>query len=129
MPSTRSRSSTPPTRAFGRTAGRCPSHGSKRMYLGVSSESYGPLLDDGRLKLDEWFRLCADELGVGAVELEDRHVGAPTPARLDEVRAAADRHRLEIVNIALMNNFGLADPAARRAEEARTIEWLEASRR
>src|SRR5437762_3281132 len=99
------------------------------MYLGVSSESYGPLLDDGRLKLDEWFGLCTDELGVGVVELEDRHVGTPTPARLDEVRAAADRHRLEIVNIALMNNFGLTDPAACRAEEARTIEWLEASRR
>lgn len=98
------------------------------MYLGVSSESYGALLDEGRLKLDEWFRLCAEELGLGAVELEDRHVGTPTPARLEEVRAAADRYRLEIVNVALMNNFGLADEAARRGEEMRTAEWIAASR-
>jgi sugar phosphate isomerase/epimerase len=56
-------------------------------------------------------------------------VGTPTPDRLETVRDAADHHGLEIVNIALMNNFGLADPAARQAEEARTVAWLDASRR
>jgi sugar phosphate isomerase/epimerase len=33
------------------------------------------------------------------------------------------------VNIALMNNFGVADDTRRRAEEARTIEWMDASKR
>lgn len=98
------------------------------MYLGCTSESYGAALDAGRLTLDEWLRLCAEELGLTAVELEDRHVGAPTPARLAEVRALADRYRLEIVDVALMNDFGVADDARRRAEEARTLEWLGASR-
>ncbi len=99
------------------------------MYLGCSSESYSDLLDAGRLTLPEWLRVCAEDLGVGAVELEDKHIGEPTPGRLDELRDAAARYGLEIVNVALMNNFGLADDARRRAEEARTVEWIEASRR
>ncbi len=98
------------------------------MYLACTSESYGSLLDDGRLSLADWFRLCAEELRLTAVEIEDRHIGEPTPARLAEVREAAARHKLEIVNIALMNNFGLADGARRHAEEARTLRWITASR-
>ncbi len=98
------------------------------MYLACTSESYGPLLDDGRLSLEDWFRLCAESLGLKAVEIEDRHIGEPTPARLRTVRDAAARHGLEIVNIALMNNFGLADEARRRAEEERTLRWIQASR-
>ena len=98
------------------------------MYLACTSESYGPLLDDGRLSLEDWFRLCAEALGLKAVEIEDRHIGEPTPARLRAVREAAARHGLEIVNIAFMNNFGLADEARRRAEGARTLRWIQASR-
>lgn len=97
------------------------------MYLACTSESYGSLLDDGRLSLEDWFRLCAEELGLQAVEIEDRHVGEPTPERLSAVREAAARHGLEIVNIAFMNNFGLADAARRGAEEARTMHWIQAS--
>jgi sugar phosphate isomerase/epimerase len=99
------------------------------MYLGLTSESYGPALDAGRLTLEEWLRLCAEELGLRAVELEDRHVGAPSHARLDDVRAAADRYGLEIVDIAFMNNFGVADDAARATETQRTVEWMAAARR
>jgi sugar phosphate isomerase/epimerase len=98
------------------------------MYLACTSESYGPLLDDGRLSLEDWFRLCAESLGLKAVEIEDRHIGEPTPARLRAVREAAEHHGLEIVNIAFMNNFGLADEGRRRAEEARTLRWIQASR-
>ncbi len=98
------------------------------MYLGVTSESYGPALDGGALTLVDWLRLCAEELGLAAVELEDRHIGEPTPGRLAEIREAAARHRLEIVNIAFMNNFGLADDAKRRAEQDRTMTWIPASR-
>ncbi len=98
------------------------------MYLGVTSESYGAALDSGALTLGDWLRLCAEELGLSAVELEDRHVGAPTAARLAEVREAAARHRLEIVDVAFMNNFGLADDAKRRAEQDRTLAWIPAAR-
>src|SRR5262245_50033610 len=98
------------------------------MYLGCSSESYSQALGAGRLTLVDFIRICGEELRVQAVELEDAHIGEPTPARLAELRAAADRHRVEIVNIALMNNFGVADDAKRRAEEARTRRWMSASR-
>jgi sugar phosphate isomerase/epimerase len=97
------------------------------MQLACSSESYGKELDAGRLTLADWFRLAAEELGLAAVELEDRHVGAPTPERLATVREAADRYGLEIVNIAFMNNFGLADGARRAEEQQRTIVWMGAS--
>ena len=98
------------------------------MYLGCSSESYSQALGAGRLTLDGFIRICGEELGLPAVELEDGHIGEPTPARLAELRAAAERHRLEIVDIALMNNFGVADDEKRRGEEARTARWMPASR-
>src|SRR3989441_5578244 len=99
------------------------------MYLACSSESYVKELDAGRLTLADWLRLASEELGLKAVELEDRHVGSPTPQRLAAVREAADRYGLEIVNIAFMNNFGLADETRRAGEESRTIEWINASLR
>jgi len=97
------------------------------MYLGCSSESYSQALGAGRLTLVDFIHTCGEKLGLQAVELEDGHIGEPTPARLAELRAAADRHGLEIVDIALMNNFGVADDDKRRAEEARTARWMTAS--
>ena len=97
------------------------------MYLGCSSESYSQALGAGRLTLGDFIRICGEELGLRAVELEDAHIGDPTPGRLAELRAAAARHRLEIVDIALMNNFGVADDGKRRDEEARTARWMTAS--
>lgn len=102
--------------------------GGAAVYLGCSSQSYEDEIAGGRLSLPEWFRLCAEELGLNAVELEDRHIGDPTPARLAELRDAAARHRVEIANIALMNNFGVAEEPRRHAEERRTVEWIGASR-
>ncbi len=97
------------------------------MYLACSSESYNAVLSDGRLTLADWFRVCR-ELQLTAVELEDKHVGDLGPGHLSDVKAAAARYGLSIVNIALMNNFGLADDARRRAEETRTVEWMGISR-
>jgi len=97
------------------------------MYLGCSSESYSQALGAGRMTLVDFIRTCGEELGLQAVELEDGHIGDPAPARLGELRAAAERHRLEIVDIALMNNFGVADDDKRRGEEARTSRWMAAS--
>jgi sugar phosphate isomerase/epimerase len=97
------------------------------VYLGCSSQSYEDEIGAGRLSLGDWFRLCAEELGLGAVELEDKHIGDPTPARLAALRDAVGRLGLEISNIALMNNFGVADERRRRGEEQRTVEWIRAS--
>jgi len=98
------------------------------VYLACSSESYTKEIDAGHLMLEDWFRLCAEELGLRAVEVEDKHVGAPTPERLAGLRAAADRYGLEIVNIAFMNNFGVADAARRVGEQRRTVAWMDASK-
>ena len=98
------------------------------MYLSCSSQSYADEIDAGRLGLEEWLRLCAEDLGLRAVELEDKHIGEPSAGRIRGLTAASARHGLEIVNIALMNNFGVADDARRRAEEDRTIEWMGVAR-
>jgi sugar phosphate isomerase/epimerase len=98
------------------------------VYLACSSQSYTDEIDAGGLTLPEWFRLCAEELGLRAVELEDKHIGEPSAGRIRELTAAAGRHGLLIVNIALMNNFGVADDAKRRDEEQRTIEWMRVAR-
>jgi L-ribulose-5-phosphate 3-epimerase len=99
------------------------------VYLGCSSQSYDDALRAGRLTLAEWLRLAAEELGLEAVELEDKHIGEPTPVRLNELRATAARYGLQIVNIAFMNDFGVADDARRRGEEDRTVAWMDVSRR
>jgi sugar phosphate isomerase/epimerase len=98
------------------------------MYLGCSSESYSQALGAGRLTLVDFIHICGEKLGLQAVELEDGHIGEPTPVRLGELRSAAEHHQLEIVDIALMNNFGVADDGKRRAEEVRTARWMTASR-
>lgn len=98
------------------------------MDLACSSQSYDRELRDGRLSLPEWCRLCAEDLGVSAVELEDKHVGEPTLQRLAEIREAAARYELSVVNIALMNNFGVADDTRRREEAARTVAWMDVAR-
>lgn len=98
------------------------------MYVSCSSQSHADEIDAGRLRLDEWFRLCAEDLGLKSVELEDKHIGEPTAARIAELTGAASRYGLQIVNIALMNNFGLADDGRRRADEERTIAWMQVSR-
>ena len=98
------------------------------MDLACSSESYAKEIDAGRLTLVDWFRLCAEDLDLKAVELEDKHIGAPTPEHLAELREAADHHKLEIVNIAFMNDFGVADDAQRQEELLRTVAWMDISK-
>ena len=99
------------------------------MRVACSSQSYDDVLRDGRLTLVDWLRLVADELHLDAVELEDKHVGAPRGGHLEALRSAAARYGLTIVNIAFMNNFGVAEDARRRDEEARTREWMSAAER
>ncbi len=96
------------------------------MYLACTSESYGALLDGGRLTVPDWCRICAEELGLAAVELEDRHIGEPTPGNVARVRAALDRFRLELVNVAFMNDFAFTGSALVR-EMDRTRRWIAAA--
>ena len=112
------------------TFGRADAGGgdASAVYLGCSSQSYDDEIGAGRLPLPEWFRLCAAELGLRAVEIEDKHLGEPKPARLLELREAVARHGVEIVNIALMNNFGVDGERRRRAEERRTVDWMQVAR-
>lgn len=99
------------------------------MRVACSSQSYDDVLRDGRLTLVDWMRFAAEELGLTAVELEDKHLGEPREDRLEAVAGAAARFGLTIVNIALMNNFGVADDTRRGVEQARTREWMTAARR
>jgi L-ribulose-5-phosphate 3-epimerase len=97
--------------------------------LACSSQSYDEALASGALDLPAWIRLCAGELGLDAVELEDKHIGEPERGRVEAIRDAAARAGVTIVNIALMNNFGLADDRRRDAEEARTRAWMSVAQR
>ncbi len=99
------------------------------MRLACSSQSYDEVLREGRLTLVDWLRFSAEELGLAAIELEDKHIGAPRGDRLEALSSAAARYGLVIVNVAFMNNFGVADDARRRDEEARTHEWMAAAER
>src|SRR5713101_2059094 len=77
------------------------------MYLACSSESYVKELDAGRLTPADWLRLAAEELGLKAVELEDKHVGSPTPQRLAALRAVAgEAHRRGVQLVMENHNHG-----------------------
>jgi sugar phosphate isomerase/epimerase len=97
--------------------------------LACSSQSYEDVLGAGRLTLAQWLPFVAGDLGLAGVELEDKHIGAPTEERLAELRSVCDRCGLTLVNIAFMNNFGVAEETRRRVEETRTKEWMAAGRR
>lgn len=99
------------------------------MQVACSSQSYDDVLSEGRWTLVDWLRFAAEELGLSAVELEDKHIGAPRGEGVEAVVPAAARYGLVIVNIALMNNFGVADAARRSGEEGRTLEWMAAAHR
>ena len=98
------------------------------MYLGCSSESDSGALGAGRLTLGDFIRICGEELGLRAVELGGQPHRRPEAGPSCRAPSAAARNRLEIVDIALMNNCGVADDAKRRAEEARTERRMTASR-
>ncbi len=98
------------------------------MRLACSSQSYEDALAGG-LSLSEWLRFVAEELGLAGVELEDKHIGVPTEDRLAQLRSACERYGLTIVNIAFMNDFGVAEETRRQAEEARTLQWMAVSQR
>lgn len=99
------------------------------MQVACSSQSYDDVLREGRWSLVDWLRFAAEELGLSAVELEDKHIGAPHGGGVEAVASAAASYGLAIVNVAFMNNFGVADDAGRSAEEARTREWMGAAQR
>jgi sugar phosphate isomerase/epimerase len=99
------------------------------MRVACSSQSYDDMLGEGRWTLVDWLRFAAEELGLSGVELEDKHIGAPPDDGAEAIASAAARYGLVIVNVAFMNNFGVADDAGRSAEEARTREWMTVAQR
>ena len=91
------------------------------MKLGCSSSSYQAAFRAGRLEQRDWVRLCAEELEVDGVELDDMHFTSTDRAYLRELKKQCTDLQLTIAGIAINNDFGSED---RRAQEMAAVrQW------
>ncbi|MDP9238351.1 MAG: sugar phosphate isomerase/epimerase [Chloroflexota bacterium] len=93
------------------------------MKLGCSSSSYGSSFAEGRLDLDEWLRVCAEDLELDGVELLDAHFAATDPMYLRAIKKLCADLQLTISAIAVTSDFGADDHRAREREKVK--QWCD----
>lgn len=93
------------------------------MKLGCSSWSYHNAIRSGRMRIDDFIRICGEELEVDGVELVDLHFSSTEPEDLRVLkRRCVDLH-LTLAGIAVSNDFGQHD--RRDAERAAVQRWCD----
>lgn len=93
------------------------------MKLACSSWSYREALEDRRIDLAGWLRLCAHELDADGVELADVHVPANDAGALREIKKLTTDLGLTIAGIAVTNDFRARE---RRAGEIENVQrWCD----
>lgn len=95
------------------------------MKLGCSSWSYHQSIHEGRLDLQDWLRLCAEQLALDGVELLDLHFPSTDVEYLREVKHLCTELQLTISCVSVSNDFGSPDAAAREAELEKVRQWVE----
>lgn len=94
------------------------------MRLSCSSWSYHRALEAGRLDLRGWLQLCARELKLEGVEIEDKHLPGSVAA-LQEVRRRIEDEGLALANVTTFNDFGHEDESRNRAELDKVCRWVD----
>ena len=98
----------------------------RAMKLAVSSQSYAKAITSGKIGLFELFELVEKELKLDAVEIEHRTLKSRDPDYLRAVKSKADVCHLKIVNLGLLNDFGMARKEEREREFEKVKQWLSA---
>ncbi len=98
------------------------------MRISCSSQSFDRLFQDGRMDLFGFFRFAAERLGLGSVELEDKHFLNTSPEYLARVRSEGGRLGVAFANIAFFCSFGFPTRQENDAELQRAFAWMEVAR-
>jgi sugar phosphate isomerase/epimerase len=91
--------------------------------LGCSSSSYRAAFADSRMDLREWLRICAEDLELDGVELDDVDFASTDAAYLREIKKLCVDLCLNVSGIAVTSDFGPDD--TRVAESARVRHWCD----
>jgi len=109
-------------------SGHTTTHHPARIKISCNLYSFNEPLTRGEMTLPEVVDYCA-ELEFDAVDPTGYYFrGYPAPASDDEIRQIklrAFRAGLEISGTGVRNNFALPEPAARDAEVAHVIRWID----
>jgi sugar phosphate isomerase/epimerase len=92
------------------------------MKLGCSSRAYDAAFRAGTLALQDWLRLCAEELELDGVEIADVHLPADA-ARLREVKKLCTDLGLTLAGIAVTNKIGAGERRGTEMDEAE--QWCD----
>lgn len=95
------------------------------MKLACSSYSYHDELEDG-MNIEEFFRICAEELEVDGVELIEEHLPGDDTESLNHVADLASTYDLDIACLSVFyNDFAKATHEERRTDVEKVKTWLD----
>ena len=80
-----------------------------------------------RLTFDEWLRICAEELGVGGVDIIAEQMPKRTKAFWLQTKKRCTDSQLTIASLSPGNNFGKPTAKARSAEVDNIRRWMDAA--
>ncbi len=80
-----------------------------------------------RLSFDRWLRVCAEDLGVGGVDIIAEQMPRRTRAFYLETKKRCTDLQLTIVSLSPGNDFGKAGVAQRRAQVHAVLRWIDAA--
>ncbi len=95
------------------------------MKLACCSWSYHRALESKRINFDKWLQLCAEELGVGGVDIIAEQLPRRNKRFLVELKRRCADARLSIVSLSPSNNFGKSSYAERSTEVEQIIRWVD----
>lgn len=97
------------------------------MKLACCSWSYHRAMEAGRVSFKEWLRTCAEELGVGGVDLIAEQLPKRTKSFWLETKKRCTDFRLTVAALSPSTNFGKPTARQRQAELDRLHRWIEAA--
>lgn len=95
------------------------------MKLGCCSWSYHRAMEAKRINFQDWLRICADELGVGGVDIIAEQMPTRTKAAYLETKKRCTDLQLTIASLSPSTSYGQPTAKARRQQVDLTRRWLD----
>src|SRR5688500_390985 len=93
------------------------------MKISCCAYSYRQMLQDGRMTLPDFLRVCR-EMGCEGAELTAYYFPETSPEYLETLKRKAAEDGVTISGTAIRSEYTHPDPAKRAEDIARTKEWL-----
>ena len=84
--------------------------------LAITSISYDKAISNAKINLFDLFEMVKREFKLNAIEIEHKHFKSGDLDYLQKIKSKAEACNLEIINIGLENNYGMATKEEREKE-------------